>query len=160
MTKNIKLSIYKFEKWVYSTLDMKKIVVFVLLLMLIGISSAFCDDGDYITIVCEVKEIKPEFSINTTFFEDGTVIRVTQDNMARYYGSYAVDVKLQTITGEYVIENLNMENTCHSIEYSSGLYFRVDYDGRTVHPHTIAQWTMKAVTPKLYGTVTLSFRAI
>ena len=65
---------------------MKKTVV-ILVLFLIAISAAYCDDGDYITVVCEVKEIKPTFSINTDTFENGTFIYVTQDNMARYYGS-------------------------------------------------------------------------
>ena len=139
---------------------MKKTVVLILLLMLVGISSAYCDDGDYITIVCEVKEIKPTFSINTTTFENGTFICVTQDNTARYYGAYAVDVRLKTITGEYIIQDLNMVEDCHSVQTGSGLHFRVDYDGHTTHPHTIASWTMEAVTPDLYGTVTLSFKAI
>ncbi len=159
LTKKVKMSIYKFVKRVYIKTVMKKTVVF-LVLLLIAISCAFCDDGDYITIVCEVKEIKPTFSINTNTFENGTFIYVTQDNMARYYGSYAVDVKLKTIRGEYIIEDLEMVEECHSKETKSGLQLCIDYDGRTIHPHTIASWTMRAKTSDLYGTVTLSFKAL
>ena len=159
LTKKVKMSIYKNSKWVYIEAVMKKTVV-ILVLFLIAISAAYCDDGDYITIVCEVKEIKPTFSINTDTFENGTFIYVTQDNMARYYGSYVVDVKLKTIRGEYIIENLQMVEDCHSTETNTGLKLCIDYDGRTIHPHTIASWTMKATTPDLYGTVTLSFKAL
>ncbi len=139
---------------------MVKKVLLIILVLLIGLASVYCDDGDYITIVCDVKVIKPTFSINIDSFENGTVVCVTQDNMARYYGAYAVDVKLETITGEYIIQDLSIVNACTCTKYDFGLYFRVDYTGRTVYPHTVASWTMKAVTPDLYGTVTLSFRAI
>ena len=159
LTKKVKMSIYKFVNSVYIKAVMKKTVV-ILVLLLIALSAAFCDDGDYITIVCEVKVIKPTFSINTDTFENGTFIYVTQDNMARYYGSYVVDVKLKTIRGEYIIENLEMVEDCHSTETNTGLKLCVDYDGRTIHPRTIASWTMKAKTADLYGTVTLSFKAL
>ena len=159
LTKKVKMSIYKFKKWVYIKAVMKKTVV-ILVLFLIAISAAYCDDGDYITVVCEVKEIKPTFSINTDTFENGTFIYVTQDNMARYYGSYVVDVKLNAIHGDYIIDNLQMVDDCHSTEISTGLKLCVDYDGRTIHPRTIASWTMTATTPDLYGTVTLSFKAL
>lgn len=159
MTKKIKLSFTNPKSGVNLFSMVKKSILF-LLILLIGIACVYCDDGDYITIVCEVRQIKPTFSINTSTFESGTVVCVTQDNMARYYGSYAVDVKLETSIGEYTIEDLCIVNACSCIEYKSGLYFRIDYTGRTVYPHTVASWTMKAVSPDLYGTVTLSFNAI
>ena len=138
---------------------MKKTVAF-LFLILVVLASAFCDSGDYITIVCKIDEIKPSFSINTDTFEDGTFIYVAQDNMARYLGAYRVDVKLTALTGEYEINNMSMVDNCYSNQTDSGLQLFIDYDGRTSHPHTIASWTMSAVTENLHGTVTMSFQAI
>lgn len=138
---------------------MKKTVAF-LFLILVVLASAFCDSGDYITIVCKIDEIKPSFSINTDTFEDGTFIYVAQDNMARYLGAYRVDVKLTALTGEYEINNMSMVDNCYSNQTDSGLQLFIDYDGRTSHPHTIASWTMSAVTENLHGTVTMSFEAI
>jgi hypothetical protein len=138
---------------------MKKLVV-LLVLVLIVLTSAFCDSGDYITIICKIDEIKPTFTINTDTFEDGTFIYVAQDNMARYLGAYKVDVKLTALSGEYEIINMNMVDNCNGYETESGLQLFIDYDGRTSHPHTIASWTMSAVTKNLHGTVTMSFQAI
>jgi hypothetical protein len=138
---------------------MKKLVV-LLVLVLIVLTSAFCDSGDYITIICKIDEIKPTFTINTDTFEDGTFIYVAQDNMARYLGAYKVDVKLTALSGEYEIINMNMVDNCNGYETESGLQLFIDYDGRTSHPHTIASWTMSAVTENLHGTVTMSFQAI
>ena len=138
---------------------MKKTVAF-LFLILVVLASAFCDSGDYITIVCKIDEIKPSFSINTDTFEDGTFIYVAQDNMARYLGAYRVDVKLTALTGEYEINNMSMVDNCYSNQTDSGLQLFIDYDGRTSHPHTIASWTMSAKTENLHGTVTMSFEAI
>ena len=138
---------------------MKKLVV-LLVLVLIVLTSAFSDSGDYITIICKIDEIKPTFTINTDTFEDGTFIYVAQDNMARYLGAYKVDVKLTALSGEYEIINMNMVDNCNGYETESGLQLFIDYDGRTSHPHTIASWTMSAVTKNLHGTVTMSFQAI
>ena len=138
---------------------MKKLVV-LLVLVLIVLTSAFCDSGDYITIICKIDEIKPTFTINTDTFEDGTFIYVAQDNIARYLGAYKVDVKLTALSGEYEIINMNMVDNCNGYETESGLQLFIDYDGRTSHPHTIASWTMSAVTENLHGTVTMSFQAI
>ena len=138
---------------------MKKTVAFLFLIFVV-LASAFCDSGDYITIVCKIDEIKPSFSINTDTFEDGTFIYVAQDNMARYLGAYRVDVKLTALTGEYEINNMSMVDNCYSNQTDSGLQLFIDYDGRTSHPHTIASWTMSAVTENLHGTVTMSFEAI
>ena len=138
---------------------MKKTVAF-LFLILVVLASAFCDSGDYITIICKIDEIKPSFSINTNTFEDGTFIYVAQDNMARYKGAYRVDVKLTALTGDYEITNMSLVDNCYSLQNNSGLQLFIDYDGRTSHPHTIASWTMSAVTENLHGTVTMSFEAI
>ena len=138
---------------------MKKTVAFLVLFLLV-LASAYCDSGDYITIICKIDEIKPSFSISTDTFEDGTFIYVSQDNMARYSGAYRVDVKLTAVSGEYEITNMNMVDNCYSLLNNSGLQLFIDYDGHTSHPHTIASWTMSAVTENLHGTVTMSFEAI
>jgi hypothetical protein len=138
---------------------MKKTVAFLILFLLV-LACAYCDSGDYITIICRIDEIKPTFSINTTTFEDGTFIYVAQDNMARYKGAYRVDVTLTALTGEYEITNMTMVNNCIGSETDSGLQLFIDYNGKTSHPHTIASWTMSAVTENLHGTVTMSFEAI
>ncbi len=138
---------------------MKKTVAFLILFLLV-LACAFCDSGDYITIICKIDEIKPTFSINTDTFEDGTFIYVAQDNMARYLGAYKVDVKLTALEGEYEIINMNMVDNCNGYETETGLQLFIDYDGRTTQPHTIAAWTMSAVTENLHGTVTMSFEAI
>ena len=138
---------------------MKKLVV-LLVLVLIVLTSAFCDSGDYITIICKIDEIKPTFTINTDTFEDGTFIYVAQDNIARYLGAYKVDVKLTALSGEYEIINMNMVDNCNGYETESGLQLFIDYDGRTSHPHTIASWTMAAVSQDLHGTVTMTFAAL
>ena len=138
---------------------MKKTVAFLILFLLV-LASAYCDSGDYITIICRIDEIKPTFTINTDTFENGTFIYVAQDNMARYSGSYLVDVKLTAITGEYEVTNMFMVENCHSNQSESGLQFVIDYDGKTSHPHTIASWTMAAVSQDLHGTVTMTFAAL
>ncbi len=138
---------------------MKKTVAFLVLFLLV-LASAFCDSGDYITIICKIDEIKPSFAINTKTFVDGTNICVAQDNMARYSGAYKVDVTLTALEGEYEITNFFMTDNCESLETQSGLQFVINYNGRTIHPHTIASWTMSATTENLHGVVTMSFEAL
>lgn len=139
---------------------MRKKIALVLILTLIVVASAFCDSGDYITVICRIKEIKPTFSINTDTFENGTFLCVSQDNLARYYGSYKLDVILTALSGEYEIVDIHLAKNCDSYEIDTGLVIFAQYNGRTTKPHTIASWIMTAKEEDVYGTVQLVFQAI
>lgn len=139
---------------------MRKKLFFILVSVFVVVSSAFCDSGDYITIVCELKEIKPIFSINTDTFEKGTLLYVSQDNLARYDGTCKLDVTLTVLSGEYEIVEMYLAKNCDSYETDEGLIIFVSYNGRTTKPYTIASWIMAAKEENLHGTVQLVFQAI
>lgn len=139
---------------------MRKKIAFVLILTLIVVASAFCDSGDYITVICRIKEIKPTFSINTDSFENGTWLYVSQDNLARYYGAYKLDVTLTALSGEYEIVDMHLAQDCESYEIDTGLVILAQYNGKTTKPHTIASWIMAAKEEDVHGTVHLVFQAI
>lgn len=136
---------------------MKKLLfVFITLLVM---SLSFADSGDTITIIVSLPEIKPEFSINTLFFESGTKVLISQTNTSRIFGSYSINVDFYNVKGDFALSNLSFANNCLFSKNNNNIKITAKYDGTTKNAYTVSSWTMQALSNNLSGLIKFCWTA-